>query len=533
MSHPLFGPEVRYALDKDDEEAMATFCEAVHPATAAETLEGEFTSEEIWNFLQRAPVSTRAEIFSYFPPELQVELAEHSGRAPVARLIEAMSPDDRNDLLRRLDPAVSDQLIRLVDEADRREIAALASHGENTAGALMTPDYAWLPAGLTVEDALERLRLQAPDRETIYYIYIVDDQRRILGVATLRDLILAPRQALLDNVMETRVETVHVDDDRDVVAQTLARFDLIAVPVVDDAGRLVGIVTHDDAMDAIVSSATEDVHRMGGVDPVEENYLEASFTTVWRKRAVWLSCLFIAELFTFTALAAFEDAIAEVVVLSLFVPLCISTGGNSGSQAATLITRAMALGQAKPSEWPRVLRHELMMGLALGVTLGAMGFGRALLTTSEIRSTSAPRPETFRVVLPPGASRLEFKSDGTVELPKDSLQEVHGHSHVQLPPHAGIPEPETLVDGRVSYQFPGRCTFPREPVSLFGLAVVISISVAGICIWGTLVGSMLPLIFKVLNIDPGIASSPFVATFVDVTGIVIFFSVAKVVLGLS
>ena len=533
MSHPLFGPEVRHALDKEDAEAMATFCEAVHPATAAETLEGEFSSEEIWNFLQRARVATRAEIFSYFPPELQVELAEHSGRAPVARLIEAMSPDDRNDLLRRLDPAVSEQLIRLVDEADRREIAALASHGENTAGSLMTPDYAWLPAGLKVDEALDRLRLQAPDRETIYYIYIVDDQRRILGVATLRDLILAPRQALLDKVMETRVETVHVDDDRDVVAQTLARFDLIAVPVVDDAGRLVGIVTHDDAMDAIVSAATEDVHRMGGVDPVEENYLEASFATVWRKRAVWLSCLFIAELFTFTALAAFEDAIAEVVVLSLFVPLCISTGGNSGSQAATLITRAMALGQAKPSEWVRVLRHELVMGLALGVTLGAMGFGRALLTSSEIRSTSAPRPESFRVVLPSGTSRLEFRSDGTVELPKDSLQEVHGHSHVQLPPHAGIPEPEQLDDGRVSYQFPSRCTFPREPVSLVGLAVVISISVAGICIWGTLVGSMLPLIFKKINIDPGIASSPFVATFVDVTGIIIFFSVAKAVLGLS
>ncbi|MFN5327869.1 MAG: magnesium transporter, partial [Planctomycetota bacterium] len=274
MSHPLFGPEVRLALDKDDAEAMSTFCDAVHPATAAETLEGEFSSDEIWNFLQRAPVSTRAEIFSYFPPDLQVELAEHAGRAPVARLIEAMSPDDRNDLLRRLDPVVSDQLIRLVDEADRREIAALASHGENTAGALMTPDYAWLPAGLRVEEALDRLRLQAPDRETIYYIYIVDDQRRILGVATLRDLILAARQALLDDIMETRVETVNVDDDREIVSQTLARYDLIAVPVVDDAGRLVGIVTHDDAMDALVSAATEDAHRMGGVDPVDENYLE-------------------------------------------------------------------------------------------------------------------------------------------------------------------------------------------------------------------------------------------------------------------
>ncbi|NBU75938.1 MAG: magnesium transporter [Planctomycetes bacterium] len=533
MSHPLFGPEVRLALDKDDAEAMSTFCDAVHPATAAETLEGEFSSDEIWNFLQRAPVSTRAEIFSYFPPDLQVELAEHAGRAPVARLIEAMSPDDRNDLLRRLDPVVSDQLIRLVDEADRREIAALASHGENTAGALMTPDYAWLPAGLRVEEALDRLRLQAPDRETIYYIYIVDDQRRILGVATLRDLILAARQALLDDIMETRVETVNVDDDREIVSQTLARYDLIAVPVVDDAGRLVGIVTHDDAMDALVSAATEDAHRMGGVDPVDENYLEASFAMIWRKRAVWLSCLFIAELFTFTALAAFEDAIAEVVVLSLFVPLCISTGGNSGSQAATLITRAMALGQTRPSEWARVLRHELLMGLALGLTLGAMGFCRAFVTSESVRSASAPRPEKFRVVLPAGSSRLEFQADGTVVLPADALQEVHGHSHVKLPADASIPQAESRNNGELTYDFPGRCTFPREPVSLVGLAVVISISVSVICIWGTLVGSMLPLLFRVINIDPGVASSPFVATFVDVTGIIIFFSVAKFVLALA
>ena len=189
MAHPLFGPEIRFALDKDDAEGMATFCQAVHPATAAETLEGEFTPEEIWRFLQQAPIDSQAEIFSYFPPELQEELVLTAGRLPMARLIQDMSPDDRADLLRRLDPKVSEQLVRLVVEVGRREIAALASHDEDTVGALMTPDYAWLPKGLRVEEALERLRLQAPDRETIYYVYILDDARRILGVVTLRDLI--------------------------------------------------------------------------------------------------------------------------------------------------------------------------------------------------------------------------------------------------------------------------------------------------------------------------------------------------------
>src|SRR5262249_42183828 len=250
-------------------------------------------------------------------------------RQHMARLIEQMSHDDRADLLRRLMPRVTESLLRLVDEADRRDIATLVKYAENTAGALMTTDYAWLPAPITAGEALDRLRLQAPDRETIYYIYVLDDQRKLLGVLSLRDLILAPRQALVRDLMEKDAVTVRVTDDREQVAQELARYDLLAIPVVDDEGRLVGIVTHDDVIDVVGKEATEDVHRMGAVGPMDENYLQAGFVTVWRKRAVWLACLFVAELFTFTALSHFEEAIAEIVVLALFVPLCISTGGNS------------------------------------------------------------------------------------------------------------------------------------------------------------------------------------------------------------
>jgi magnesium transporter len=232
------------------------------------------------------------------------------------------------------------------------------------------------------------------------------------------------------------------------------------LPVVDADNRLVGIITSDDVLDVVVDEATEDVHRMGGVGPLTENYLEASFVTIWRKRAVWLSALFVAEMFTFNAMAHFDDAMKAVTVLALFVPLCLSTGGNSGSQAATLITRAIALGQVKVSDWFRVLRHEMLMGLVLGLTLGAIAFFRTFLLT----------------------------------------------------PHDVLENPSGSV------------------TPLWLLTVTMTIAVTAICLWGTLIGSLLPMVFKRIGVDPGVASSPFVATFVDVTGIMIYFSIARVVL---
>jgi magnesium transporter len=460
MAHPLFAPEARLMLQEGDTAGMKTFCETLHPATVAEALADEFKPDEVWRFLQTTSIKNQAVIFEYFPIETQVQLVDCAGRAHVAKLIEQMSHDDRADLLRRLRPRVAEQLLRLVDEADRRDIAQLVKYEENTAGALMTTDYAWLPANITVTEALDRLRLQAPDRETIYYIFVLDEQRKLLGVVSLRELILAPRQAIVRDIMDKEPVFVKVTDDREHVAQELARYDLLAIPVVDEEGRLVGIVTHDDVIDVVVEEATEDAHRMGAVGPITENYLEASFVTIWRKRAVWLSALFVAEMFTFNAMAYFDDAIKVVSVLALFTPLCLSTGGNSGSQAATLITRALALGQVTVADWFKVLRHELFMGLALGLTLGAIGLARVWFMT----------------------------------------------------PH------HTLVNENGSV------------TNLFLLALVVSQAVMAICLWGTLIGSMLPLVFKRMGIDPGMASSPFVATFVDVTGIIIYFSFAKMYL---
>ena len=459
MPNALFTPEVKYLLQENDAAGLKEFCESLHPATVAEALVSDLSVEQVWQVLKHTNIRHQAAIFEYFPIDWQVQMVEGTGREHMAQLIKEMSHDDRVDLMRRLMPKVTESLLRLVDEADRRDIATLVRQEENTAGALMTTDYAWLPPNLSASEALDRLRLQAPESETIYYIFILDEQRRLLGVLSLRDLILAPRHALVRDIMEEQVVSVRADDSRDTVAKTMATYDLIAIPVVEDQGRMVGIITHDDVIDVVVQEATEDVHRMGAVGPMPENYLETPFVTVWRKRAFWLACLFVGGVFTVWAMSRFHDAIATIAMLTLFIPLCISTGGNSGSQAATLITRALALGQVSEREWLRVLRHEVLMGLALGLSLGVIGFIIALVAHALIDHTGER---------------------------------------------------------------------PAPPALMFGL--VIFQAVICICIWGTVVGSMLPLIFRRIGVDPGIASSPFVATFVDVTGIVIYFTIASVYL---
>lgn len=452
LLHSLFGPEVRMMLDENNTAEMKAFLESLHPATVAETLSGgDLEVEQIWRFLENTSIRNQAAIFEYFPIEWQVRLVEGTGRERMAHLIEKMSHDDRVDLMRRLMPRVAESLLRLVDEADRRDIATLVRQDENTAGGVMTTEYAWLPPNLTTTEALERLRLQAPEKETIYYVFVLDDEHRLMGVVTLRQLVLTPRHSLIKDIMETQAVTVKATDDREAVAKVMGRFDLLAVPVVDDHNRMVGIITYDDMMDVVEEEATEDVLRLGAVSPMMENYLEAGFIKVWRNRAFWLSTLFIGGLLTFNAMEHFQDRISSVSVLALFIPLVISTGGNSGSQAATLITRAMALGHVGLKDWLHILRHELFMGLALGATLGLIGFLRASITPEDV----------------------------------------------------------------------------RKSVEWITLALIVSQSVALICIWGTVVGSMLPLFFRRINVDPGLASSPFVATLVDVTGIVIYFSVAN------
>jgi magnesium transporter len=529
-------------MENRDVAEMREFLETLHPATVAEALTGEFTVEQVWQFLENTSIRNQAAIFEYFPIDWQVKMVEGTGRERMAHLIEMMSHDDRVDLLRRLNPMVADSLLRLVDEADRRDIATLFKHAKNTAGGIMTTDYAWLPPDIRVAEALERLRLQAPGTETIYYLFILDEQRKLLGVLSLRDLILAPRHALIREIMEAQVVAVKVTDDPEHVAQELARYDLLAIPVVDEQGRMVGIVTHDDVIDVVVKEATEDVYRIGGVGPLAENYLEAGFFTVWRKRALWLAFLFLAELLTFTALSSFDEAINAVVVLALFVPLCISTGGNSGSQAATLITRALALGQVAPANWLRVVRHELLMGLVLGLTLGTIGFVRGSITPEDVRGNVITHKDPFVISVPGEPEVVEAKhfafpafrweKEKRVLFPAGSKTIFTAEKPLQviLPKDASFTLGTGKEPGTRTVDFPSECKVRSEAVDRWSLACVVSLAVAAICLWGTLVGSMLPLVFRRIGVDPGIASSPFVATFVDVTGIIIYFSIASIFL---
>jgi magnesium transporter len=456
MTNTLYLPELREMLTEHNVAEMHEFSVALHPARTAEFMEG-LTAAESWAILQHADPATRGQIFGYFNRDKQIEIIETGDRAEIGQLIAELPADDRVDILKAVPTNVVDELLPFVPALDRRDILRLRSYPEGTAGAMMTTQFARLPEGMTVKQALDEVAKQSEELETIYYVYIVDADDHLRGLVSARQLVsaLGKPNLLIDELMDHELVAVDVKDDQEQVAQKVARFDLHAIPVVDEEHHMLGIITHDDVIDIMREEATEDIHQAGAVTPGVDNYLETSFATVWRKRTVWLSCLFVAELFTFTAMTHFgnigEADVGGYAVLMLFIPLCISTGGNSGSQAATLITRAMALGQVTLADWLRVLWHELAMGLALGCSLGAIGFVRAFLTTQDTLK-NAPR---------------------------------------------------------------------------FDLAMVIAQSVALICIWGTLVGSMLPLVFKRLGFDPGYASSPFVATFVDVTGIIIYFSIAN------
>ncbi len=534
MAHPLFGPEVRMMLEDQNATGLKAFVDTLNPTTVAETLsEDKFSVEEVWEVLRHAEPRHAALVFEYFPIDRQVELATGGGRQQMARLIELMSHDDRVALLRRLSSKVSGELLRLVDEADRRDIANLFRYAENTVGAIMTTDYAWLPAHITTGEAIERLRKQAPDRETIYYVYVLDElTRRMLGILSLRAIVLSsPNTPIRDVMLSADIVTLRASEDRERAAEALIRYDLLAIPVLDEEGRLVGIVTHDDIVDVITQEATEDLQKQAAVGPFSGNYLETGFFTIWRKRALWLCVLFVAELMTFTVMAFFEEALAAILVLSLFVPLCLSTGGNSGSQAATIITRELALGHIASRNWRRILRHELVMGTVLGVTLGIIGFFRGAATSEDLRSAKKQLEEPLQVAIR-SDQKLEAAGErGYWVAPGMSMaiREPAKHRTLIVAPPGVEPE-RKKIDEEMVYTFPTGSEVRAETVSRWQFASVIAISVTFICLWGTIVGSMLPLIFHKVGFDPALASTPFVATFVDVSGIFCYFSIAVLML---
>ena len=378
MYGQLLLPDLRMMLLDEDLDGLREFCDALHPAATAEVLES-LNSTEVWQVLSHCSLTRQAEIFQFLGLAQQVELVEHINRERLSRLLEEMAPDDRVDLLERMDTQRVERLLPLIAAAERSDIRKLLSCPEDSAGSIMTTEYASLPEDITVEEALTRLRQQAPHRETIYYVYILDDERHLNGIISLQEMILAQPQTRLTEIMHRGVISVRVEDDQEFVAQELAQYDFIAIPVVNHQNRLVGIVTHDDVLDIVQEEATEDAHRLAAVEPLKDSYLSTPLLTLAWKRGIWLVLLLGAALATASILTGFEEMTKKYEWMILFLPLVLASGGNVGSQSATLVIRLLALEQMGRRETVQIAIRELLLGILLGGGLMLLGFLLALV----------------------------------------------------------------------------------------------------------------------------------------------------------
>ena len=447
----LIAPDLEKLLDSEPAELQEALSE-IHPEDVAEIV-AELPVERATAFTQALTPQAAADVLERLPEDLRVTIVEQLGPEASAPLVTEMDPDDRADLVSELSEEVREELLARVEAEEpgvAEEVRALTAYDEESAGGLMTTEFLALWPELTVSEAIDEVRVATRERdlETIYYIYVVAYDK-LVGVLSLRDLILSDGDERLSAVMTEQVVSVRVDTDQEEVANTIARYDLSALPVVDMHNKMLGVVTVDDVVDVVINEATEDAHMMAAVVPMEESYLQTGFMDFLRNRITWLIVLFVGELLTASVMDAYEAQLSAVMDLVIFVPLIISSGGNSGSQSSSLIIRALALGELEPADWPKVLLRELAMGVALGLSLGFVGFARAFV----------------------------------------------GH---------GVENP-------------------------LAMGITVSCAIVGVVTLGTLVGSLMPLAIKRVGLDPAVSSTPFVASLVDVFGLVVYFSIARAV----
>lgn len=385
----LLLPDLREMLAQHDDAGVGVFCSELYPGVVAEVLEG-VDATQTWEVLSHASPLKQAEIFTCFPLDFQVELVETIPHKALSRIIEEMPHDDRVDLISEMEPEVVEKLMPLIAHADRVDILKLMQYPESSAGSLVTTDYASLPADITVAEALERLRLQAPSRETIYYIYIVDEERHLLGFISLRHLITAKPNARLSDIMLREVDSLNVEDTREYAANELLRKGYIAMPVVDKEAKLLGIITYDDAAEVQNEEAEQDAYRQAAVAPLEDGYLDTPLLTLAWKRGIWLVILLGASSATAHVLNYFQpgDATAASAWMVLFLPLVLASGGNAGSQSATLVVRAISQNETE-GQVRRIASREVRIGIMLGVTLASIAFVMAwlLLPRTEYATT--------------------------------------------------------------------------------------------------------------------------------------------------
>ncbi len=400
MINTLFLPELREMLAEGNAQELREFCTALHPSKAAEFMEG-LASAEAWRVLQHADMHQRGEIFSYFEYDRQVAMLQAEDERQVAELVTHIPADDAVDLLSELPDKRVEQILALVPAPDRRDIRRLQTFEEGTAGSIMTTEAACLDEKLTVRQALETLSRQAERLETIYYIYVVDDTNHLRGVVSARTLVSSfgkPNMTIAE-LMDTDILTVDAGEDQQEVARIVAKYDLLAIPVVDAQRHMLGIITHDDVMDVFMEEATEDVQRIAAVEPLEDSYMRTPILTLTWKRGMWLGILFFAGMLTALALRSYELEFDQFGWLVWFIPLVIGSGGNSGAQTSTLIIAGMATGDVKISNWAQIVTREVATGSLLGIFLATLSVAPALMLAPSVWAALIVPLTIFLVVL--------------------------------------------------------------------------------------------------------------------------------------
>lgn len=379
MELPVLIDTLRTALERDTVHLVRDQLEDVHPADYAAALT-EFSIQDQWILLTALPRAEQAEVFGYLPAEEQVRLAIRVSRRKLSPIIRQMSSDERADLFNRLTDEQRDTLLPALAQAEREDLLRLTSYEEGTAGAIMTSDYAILQPELTVREAIEVLRREAPDKETIYSAYVVDKARKLIGVVSLRDLILAPVSMRVDDLMNHDPICASVEMPQEEVAALIAKYDLLALPIVNELEQMVGIVTYDDAMDVAEEEATEDFHKTATIGKLESSVKDAGIGLLYRKRVFWLVVLVFGNIFSGAGIAFYEETISSYLALLFFLPLLIASSGNAGAQSGTLMVRALATGDIKLRDWGYLLGKECLVAGLLGLTMSAavvgLGFWR-------------------------------------------------------------------------------------------------------------------------------------------------------------
>ena len=459
MLGTLLGPEIKEMIARRDFAGLRETFADFPPAEAGELI-AELPEDERVVLFRILPHALAADVFEYLDSDAQEALLKAMGTAQAASILNEMSPDDRTALLEELPGAAVVQLLQLLSPEEKKVAQALLNYPEGSVGRLMTPDFVSVRDDWTIQRVLDHIRENGRDSETLNVVYVTDERGRLIDDVRIREFLLRPTDTLVRDIHDSSFVALRATDPAETGLETFKKYDRNTLPVIDSGEKLLGIVTIDDMLDVQEEQTTEEIQKLGGTEALNDPYMDTPVWELVKKRAVWLIVLFLGGMLTTTVIGRFASSLEKAVVLSIFMPLIISAGGNAGSQASTLIIRAMSLGEVRFSDWWLVMKKEILSGLLLGGILAVFGF--------------------LRVV---GWQNIE---------------------------HA----------------------FGGDPYGQFStwIGLTFAVAVMGVVMWGTIAGSMLPLILKKLGLDPATSSAPFVATLVDVTGLIIYFYAATLIL---